>query len=84
MKHLGNARGSAMVQALFFMVLVGALTYITFDYLKQYQVNSANITNRNLYKDVGVSKSQTLNDPYSIVHTNPALNATLFLTTDIK
>lgn len=64
MSHpLKNEHGSALLQALFFSVIIGAVSYAAFNFLSQYQKNSSKIIERSKYSELGASKIQTFGDP---------------------
>lgn len=58
-----NEHGSALLQALFFSALIGAVSAAAFSFLSQYKRNSAKIIDRSKYSEIGASKIQTFGDP---------------------
>lgn len=64
MSHpLKNEQGNALLQTLFYSVIIGAVSYAAFSFLSQYQKNSAKIIDRSKYSEIGASKIQTFGDP---------------------
>jgi hypothetical protein len=64
--------GTALLLVLFLTSVVGAISYFAFDYIAQYQKSSIKITNRSMYRELGISKVQVLGDPY-LVNTSVTL-----------
>lgn len=60
---LKNENGSALLQALFYSVIIGAISYAAFSFLSQYQKNSGKIIDRSKYSEIAASKIQTFGDP---------------------